>query len=149
MTRARRNTAKSFAFKVMCPYCGKPAEAAEGRSIYPHRPDLALKHFWSCQGCDAYVGCHVNGWRPLGRLANAELRSWKGKAHDVFDVMWRAKWRRDHCDKHVARNAAYAWLAVELGITREACHIGEFDVEACKRVVAICAPYAEKLRKAA
>jgi hypothetical protein len=148
MTR-NRHARQHFELKVFCPYCHQPADKACGDVVYPHRTDLAHKHFWHCAPCKAYVGCHGNGWVPLGRLANAELRGWKGKAHDVFDVLWRAKWTREHCDKGMARGAAYQWLATQLGIPVEKCHIGEFDVEMCQRVIEICTPYAAKLRAAA
>lgn len=77
------------------------------------------------------------------------IRQAKQDAHAAFDVLWRAKWKRDLCDKHEARGAGYRWLAEQLGIPAEQCHIGMFDVETCKRATAICRPYADKLRAAA
>jgi hypothetical protein len=98
--------------------------------IYPHRPDLAKKRFWRCIPCKAYVGCHPDSDWPLGRLANAELRAAKVRAHAAFDPMWRRG--------GMTRNDAYTWLAKALGIERECCHIGEFDVELCESVVSVC-----------
>lgn len=75
---------------VICSYCNKPAELVTGKEIYPHRPDLYPKKFWRCRPCTAYVGCHKpnagygDGTRPLGRLANAELRAAKSAAHAAF-----------------------------------------------------------------
>ena len=72
---------------VTCPYCNNPAVLVGGDVIYPHRPDLYEKKFWQCDPCDAYVGCHRpgvgygDGTRPLGRLANAELREAKKNVH--------------------------------------------------------------------
>ncbi len=94
--------------------------------------------------CDAYVGCHPNTKRPLGRLANKELRGAKGAAHLLFDVLWQKKMKRDKCSKKMARLAGYRWLATQLGIKRSQCHIGMFDVEQCRKVVEVCAPYAER-----
>ena len=125
----------------ICPYCGQNAETCEGTFIYPHRPDLYLKKFWVCQGCDAWVGCHEGTETPLGRLANAELRKAKGNAHAAFDRLWKAKMRRDKCKKHEARGAAYRWLSQQLGTSPEETHIGMFDVALCKRVVEVCKPY--------
>lgn len=31
-----------------------------------------------------------------------------------------------------------AWLAEQLGIERQKCHIGQFDIETCERVAEIC-----------
>ncbi len=120
---------------VICSYCNKPAELVTGKEIYPHRPDLYPKKFWRCRPCTAYVGCHKpnagygDGTRPLGRLANAELRAAKSAAHAAFDPVWQ--------EGIVRRGSAYAWLADKLGIPPKECHIGEFDVEQCKRVVQI------------
>lgn len=122
--------------EITCPYCQNHAELVGGDVIYPHRPDLRAKKFWLCTPCNAYVGCHAgdDGTRPLGRLANAELRAAKQAAHAAFDPLWstpsgqRAKRRKE----------MYAWLADKLGINRKRCHIGEFDFETCERVVTIC-----------
>lgn len=118
---------------VICSYCGQPARLVSGLIIYPHREDLKQKKFWQCQPCDAYVGCHApnigygDGTRPLGRLADASLRSAKQKAHEVFDRLWMRQKNRG-----AARKRAYAELAKRMGIKVEDCHIGMFDVEQCK-----------------
>lgn len=113
-----------------CDYCGRDAVLVTGADIYPHLPELHAKQFWCCAPCGAYVGCHPGTERPLGRLANAELRRAKVAAHGAFDLLWRARgWKR---------NAAYRWLADQLGIDREQCHIGMFNVATCARVVAVC-----------
>jgi hypothetical protein len=123
---------------MTCPYCGSAAELKDSAVIYGGRSyGLA----WICSKfpeCDSYVGCHPGTKKPLGRLANEELRIAKHRAHLAFDWMWRAKIVRDRCSKKIARNAAYAWLARCLGIELEQCHIGMFDVETCNRVVAVC-----------
>lgn len=116
-----------------CPYCNKPSERATGKTIYPKRRDLQDKRFWICVGCDAYVGCHVGSWKPFGRLANAELRSAKIKAHAAFDPIWRSGW--------LSRSSAYKWLATALNIARDRCHIGLFDVPDCNRVIDVCTAY--------
>lgn len=124
-----------------CPYCNNPAELVGGDAIYPHRPDLAGKKMWRCQPCGAWVGCHDGTTTPLGRLANAELRKAKQAAHAAFDRLWQAKLRREGCTKKEARGAAYRWLADQMGLDRETCHIGMFDVDTCRRVVEICKPF--------
>ena len=68
--------------------------------------------------------------KPLGRLANAELREWKKKAHAAFDPLWQGGKMR--------RNQAYAWLAQRLGLPTHLTHIGMFDVITCQQVVRIC-----------
>lgn len=122
----------------VCPYCGKPSTLVTGAVVHPHMPELADKPIWACMPCKAWVGCHPGGQMPLGRLANAELRRAKQEAHNLFDPLWKAKMRRDGCSKREARGKAYAWLADQLGIPRENCHIGMFDAPTCRRVVDIC-----------
>jgi Protein of unknown function (DUF3268). len=121
---------------VTCPYCNRQARLVNGSQLYPHRPDLHSKQFYACLSCDAYVGCHPDTTRPLGRLANAELRAAKIAAHAAFDPLWRSG--------PMKRSHAYDWLATALGIPRHKCHIGGFNVEECKRVVEVCQAYAKE-----
>lgn len=121
-----------------CPYCGRPARLVTGKVVYPHRKDLAHLSFWHCAPCFAYVGCHKNTIKPLGRLANAALRWSKIQAHKAFDRLWREGTK--------SRGEAYRWLAGELGIEQQDCHIGEFDIAMCKRVVAVCAKLEGRMR---
>jgi hypothetical protein len=75
------------------------------------------------------VGTHKNSkeHKPLGRLANAELRAAKKRAHAAFDPLWKSG--------HMKRGSAYAWLSDTLGIDKKDAHIGMFDVERCNAVV--------------
>lgn len=113
----------------VCSYCGNESEKVGGRHIYPHREDLYHLTFYVCDPCKAWVGCHRGTDNPLGRLANAELRQAKSAAHSVFDQIWKRGL--------MPRYKAYSWLADQLGIDREDCHIGMFDVDTCERVVLI------------
>jgi len=112
------------------PYCKGRALLVGGLKIYPHRQDLKDKKFYLCGPCNAYVGCHPGTTNALGRLANAELREAKMAAHAAFDPIWKTGQKK--------RGGAYAWLCDQLGIEKKDCHIGMFDVEMCKRVVAAC-----------
>jgi hypothetical protein len=120
--------------KVVCPYCGRDAVLVKGTVIYPHRQDLYSRNFWQCAPCDAYVGTHrrnkkhkLNGDEPLGRLANKELRREKVAAHAAFDPLW--------VTGAMPRRAAYEWLAAAIDVPFDECHIGLFDVDACRSVV--------------
>lgn len=107
---------------ILCPYCGAAAKCVTGADIYPHRPDLASKRFFACMPCKAWVGCHPSG-TPLGRLANSELRAEKQAVHAVFDPLWK--------HGRMSRSRAYRLLADAMGINRDECHIGMFDVAQC------------------
>ena len=136
----RNKVIKAKASKPQCPYCYSDASLVTGKHIYPHRADLHGLMFWACKPCDAYVGCHKkhalmviagrrvvsDGTVPLGRLANAELRKAKQAAHAAFDPMWK--------EQGMSRREAYSWLAHQLGIRVDDCHIGEFNVDQCNRV---------------
>ena len=116
--------------RVVCPYCDRDAERVTGKALYPHRPDLFGKHFYRCAPCGAHVGCHPNSFTPLGRLADAKLRKMKSAAHAAFDPIWKSG--------RMSRADAYAWLAEQIGVARQNCHIGMFDVDQCQRVIAAC-----------
>lgn len=114
----------------ICPYCEDTSAFVGGDIIYPHRPDLYSKRFYLCEPCNAYVGCHPGTRKPLGRLANAQLRQAKMDAHRAFDPLWK--------NGNRSRSEAYKWLAGKLGIPEEECHIGMFDVHRCRQAVAVC-----------
>ncbi len=107
---------------VRCPYCNKLARRVAGTDIYPHRLDLADKRFFRCDPCDAYVGCHPNG-KPMGRLANAELRVARRAVHRLFDPLWQ--------NGNRTRSEAYALLASGMNLSPQRCHIGDFTLEQC------------------
>ena len=115
---------------MICPYCNSHPKLVNGEAIYPYREDLHKKYFWLCFECNAYVGCHPGGKKPLGRLANAELRGYKSAAHAAFDPSWKDRW--------MSRSDAYKWLSERLGIKKEDCHIGMFDIDMCKKVIEVC-----------
>lgn len=111
----------------ICPYCGYESELVKGDKIYPHRKDLYDKNFYLCGADNAYVGCHGNSTKPLGRLADANLRKMKSAAHAAFDPLWKSG--------KISRSDAYRILSERLGIKREECHIGMFSPFQCQRVI--------------
>lgn len=115
---------------VNCDYCENPAKLQRGDQVYKNRPELSKKMFWTCDPCRARVGCHPGTTKPLGRLANSQLRYWKQQAHKAFDPIWRSGEKK--------RSQAYRWLAREMKLDSDLCHIGMFDVNQCKQVVDIC-----------
>ena len=114
--------------KVYCDYCGRRTEYVDSKVIYGKSYGM----IYLCRNCMAYVGVHKGSDKPLGRLANAQLRYWKKEAHAAFDPLWKYG-----SFKH-RRNAAYAWLAEQMGLPVDKTHIGMFDVGQCKAVIQIC-----------
>lgn len=93
---------------------------------------------WGCFFCEAYVGCHGNGWEPMGLLANLQLRRIRTKCHAVFDLRWKPTTGKiDHEISSAKRQKEYAWLAEKLGISVQECHFGLFNVEMCRKVLKI------------
>lgn len=123
---------------VMCPYCGGRAKLHMNSSRFYHGHNYGP--VWACEPCGAWVGVHENSptCKPLGRLSDARLRAAKIKAHAAFDPVWKRRVDEKHESRNKARHWAYKWLADEVGLTVNQCHIGMFDVELCERVVEAC-----------
>lgn len=115
--------------EVTCPYCGKLAEYVDSAEVY-HGTSYGM--IYLCRPCKAYVGVHRGTDQPLGRLADADLRRWKRAAHAAFDPLWQ-RGPFQH-----RRQAAYHWLAQQMGLPVEQTHIGMFDIDHCKTVISIC-----------
>lgn len=119
--------------RVKCPYCGGKTALVTGEVIYPYRPDLHGKHYWLCQPCNAWVGCHPDSTRPMGVPADAKTRQARMRAHEAFDPIWRTG--------RMTRRKAYDWLAAQMGLPVKATHISWFDQALCQQVLAICQRY--------
>ncbi len=118
-----------------CPYCRRASILVSDAAVYKRSYG---RHVWLCPICRAYVGCHKGGFHPLGRLANADLRALKVQAHALFDPYWQAATKLRGWSRHKARRAAYAWLADEMGIPMDQCHIGYFGLQETQLVIDIC-----------
>ena len=111
----------------ICNLCGGEVVFTSNSNIYGRKYGSGFCYL--CMKCGAYVGTH----RPypkeaLGILANAEMRKWKMRCHDIFDSMWKNK-----KGGNKTRRALYAWLAKKLNIPVEDCHFGYFDLPTLKR----------------
>lgn len=114
---------------IICPYCKKAAKFVTGIYIYPFQLQHKDKNYYICDPCDAYVGCHKGTRKVLGTLANAELRALRIKVHQKFDQAWE--------NGFVTRKEAYIALAEVLKIPLAKCHIADFDINRCKKVLEI------------
>lgn len=123
-----------------CPYCGSIARLGDSATVYRGR---SYGPAWICPNypaCDSYVGCHPKTTIPLGRLANKELRQAKMAAHAAFDRLWGGRGNKGKPRRHgqMKRSDAYRWLSQAMGMQESSCHIGELDVDQCRRVVELC-----------
>lgn len=83
--------------------------------------------YFSCSRfphCRETHGAHPDG-RPLGVPATKETRSWRVRAHEAFDRLWKGS------DKRMTRSAAYDHMQKLLNMTAEEAHIGNFEIEQC------------------
>jgi len=132
-------------YKVTCPYCDNKATLhINSGVVYGGRNFGPIYLCDSYPMCDSYVGCHPDTVKPLGRLANKELRKWKNTAHKYFDPLWKTGKINEIYPVYVQggiRKKAYVWLSKQLGIKLDVTHIGMFDVDTCKEVVEICKYY--------
>lgn len=108
---------------MRCPYCKNEALWCDNSVVYGKRYGKSYM-CWFCKNCDAYVGCHNNTQRPLGTMANKELRKVRIETHAVFDKLWKSK--------SLSRKMAYIRISDILGYRF---HIGNSDIEQCKKIV--------------
>lgn len=119
---------------MLCPYCGGEMKLRDATYVYTTTPKAReWGNMWVCENypkCDVYVGCHQGTTLPKGRPANPRLRTLKKEAHKQFDPIWQSGL--------LSRKEAYNWLASQMEMTLDECHIGMFDVSQCQKVIRIC-----------
>jgi len=120
--------------KVMCPYCLNEAKLVTGKEIYGF--GHGEKMFYQCRPCMAWVGCHRISNKPLGTLANSELRVWRQKAHKAFDKQWDYPGAKTSRSRR--RGKAYHWLRHKMNLEKKNCHIAMFDIRQCQQAILIC-----------
>lgn len=107
---------------VECPHCRSSVSVVRNDEIYGKcYGDWPWAYL--CDGCGAYVGMHPFTAIPLGTLANEEQRRARKTCKVDFEVLWKTG--------RITRDQAYAELADHMGIEKEACHFGWFDVDQC------------------
>jgi hypothetical protein len=72
-------------------------------------------YIYRCNDCNSTVGCHPNTYIPLGLMADKQTRLLRKEAHLAFDKLWQ--------EGLYSRSVAYRWLAEQLNISFESCHI--------------------------
>jgi ssDNA-binding Zn-finger/Zn-ribbon topoisomerase 1 len=105
--------------------------------------------FFGCSrwpDCDATHGATSEG-EPLGIPGDSATRHARKRAHLALDRLWQtAETMYPNASdaksikrlQRLARVRSYEWLADQLGLTSEECHIGRFDMATCDAVAAIC-----------
>ena len=109
---------KMEANRVKCPRCGGE----------PQRNETRYGTRLSCCGLWAW------GEYPL---ADAETHEARKAAHAAFDKVWR--------DGRLSRSAAYRYLAREMRMTHDECHVKLMNAAQARRVVEIAERMKEKV----
>ncbi len=113
----------------VCPFCNSSVSLVDSAKVY----HCSYGFIYLCDSfpdCDARVGCHSNSIKPLGTLANRELRQWRSLAHRYFDPLWQS-------GIFTSRQAAYKWLARAMGLPPALTHVAMFNIRQCQRVIAV------------
>lgn len=114
-----------------CHCCGGPVTLSNNSVIYGGRSFGDWPYVYRCTQCQAYVGLHPGTDLPLGLMATRATTHARKNAKNIFlEVV-----RRHHGGD---RNAAYAWLAKALGISRSICHFGMFSAKQAERAGQVC-----------
>jgi hypothetical protein len=118
---------------LVCPDCGSDMQLRDSR----------FGPFYGCvkfPKCKATHGAHEDG-RPLGIPANAETKLWRIKAHAAFDVLWKGD---DEFPALMRRREAYKWMQDAMGMKPDDAHIGRFDIDDCKKLIAAVVLFLEE-----
>ena len=116
--------------QVICPYCGGQALLRDASYVH-QKPlyNLRLQYLYVCiryPKCNAYVSVYPNTLKPMGPLANAELRRKRREAHIAFDKLWRMG--------IFSRDEAYKWLT-DLFFINGRAHIARLSEDRCTQLV--------------
>lgn len=120
-------------YQISCPYCGAPAVCRPASIVYGNKVKTKGSYLYLCSRwptCDSYVAAHKRDRRPMGTLANGDLRHKRILAHRALEDV--RQYRR--MDKW----AVYLWLQGKLGLNEHQTHIGMFSEQMCDRVITVC-----------
>lgn len=124
----------------LCPYCQATAVLCDASAVYGPKFE-GQWNMWVCANypeCDSYVGIHRNQVepRPLGTMANAELRGLRKRVHAIFDPLWKPGPQALFRGRK-ARDKAYWWLTDKMGMAAGQFHTAEANEEECRRALSI------------
>lgn len=120
---------------MICNCCGSSdikVSSAGKLSDYPF--------FARCNSCNATASVnHAN--KPVGTFADKSTRKLRDIAHKEFDRIWR------NSINETSRDDAYEWLAKELMIPLDLCHLSFMGKDALKKVIEVSKKRCEVLHK--
>ena len=131
-------------YSIHCPYCGAPAVCRPASTVYGTDTIAPKSYLYLCSNwpsCDAYVSAQRKDRRPMGTLANSELRHKRILAHRALQRLQK--------ERHMDKWATYLWLQARLGLDADHAHIGIFSSQMCDQVISLCRAPASPNRKLA
>ncbi len=118
---------------VYCPYCGAKAKLRPATAVYGDATIDRTTYVYLCDRypkCDAYVYAHPKTKKPMGTLANGDLRNHRILAHRAFDQLWKSG--------IMSRTDAYHWMRKQLGLPADQAHIAMFGEYMCSLLIRLC-----------
>ena len=76
---------------LYCPYCKRPGVLRPAAYVYGDNNLDPEKYLYVCSGypsCDSYIGAHKKSMRPMGTMADSDLRNnrhWAGHGKIMID----------------------------------------------------------------
>ena len=77
---------------LYCPYCKRPGVLRPAAYVYGDNNLDPEKYLYVCSGypsCDSYIGAHKKSMRPMGTMADSDLRNKRIEAHRALDAIWK------------------------------------------------------------
>lgn len=119
--------------QIQCPYCYANASLRPASVVYGSNRRSRGKFLYICDrwpACDAYVSAHDGNHRPMGTLANGDLRHKRILAHRALQQLQQSR--------HMEKWEVYIWLQAKLGLNTQQAHIGQFSEWMCDEVIRLC-----------
>ena len=94
------------------------------------------KYLYVCSGypsCDSYIGAHKKSMRPMGTMADSNLRNKRIEAHRALDAIWK--------NGYMTKHSTYIWLQNRLNLREKDTHIGKFSYYLCEQTIRECTDY--------
>jgi len=127
MKKAKNNT--NTKRELYCPYCGRKAKMVTRDFVYGENARDKDEFMYICSGgCDAYVYCHNGTTKPMGKLANKELRQARIKAHKTMTIILN--------NGFMTKGELYKYLDVKM-IAGRHFHIAESDLYNCNEAIRV------------
>lgn len=134
---------KNYQTSMRCPYCGRPVQLRPSSYVYGEDNLDPQGFLYVCNGypkaCDAYVGAHKKDMRPMGTLANGELRHKRIEAHRALNQIWQ--------EGYMTKHGTYIWLQNRLNLRKQDMHIGKFSYYLCMETIRECSQLVAQRRE--